>query len=561
MMTFVVACGARTELYVLGDATVADAADASDDLDAGFTDIVFDVPEFDVPQLLTCEEAGAMKGSVGCDYIVPTPSFYAQIAPPCWAVFVANDTPVPVQIAVARGATQYDPTKFGRLAESSGSPSTWPTIPPAGVPAGQVAVLFMEDDPSSTNTTPMTCPIPPAIEQQYGTELPGAGSQASLTGVGTAWHIATDVPVQMFDILPYGGASTFLPSAELLIPTASLGTNYFGVVPQRGTSSPQWGQIVATGNATSITVFPNVSLPSGPGVAAAPANVATSFQLNAGQYVQWQDSSEMSGTIIQSNKPVGFFGGHGNACYADSTSTGGGCDSVHQQIPPIVAFGSEYAVPAYTTRRLGGAPESIRYRFVGAVAGTKLAYDPPLSAAPTSIGVGQAADFEATGSFVVRSQDNLHPFYVGQVMTGCQVTDGSWNGGCLGDEEYVNILAPAQFLDSYVFFTDPTYAYTNLVFTRVRGPNGFEDVSLDCVPSPLGGWTSIDGAGKYEITNVWLVKDGTPQGSCMNGPHTAKSAGTFGVMVWGLDKYSSYAYPAGGNIAPINTVVVPPVPH
>ena len=170
-------------------------------------------------------------------------------------------------------------------------------------------------------------------------------------------------------------------------------------------------------------------------------------------------------------------------------------------------------------------------------------------------------DFETTLAFVVKAQDNNHPFFIGQVMTGCTVTGGSWNGGCLGDEEYVDILAPAQFLQKYVFFTDPTYPNTNLVFTRVKGPSGFEDVNLDCMTSPITGWKNIDAAGKYQLANVWLVKGGAAQGQCNNGPHSASSKGAFGIMVWGLDTFSSYAYPAGGNIAPINAVIIPPTPH
>jgi hypothetical protein len=269
----------------------------------------------------------------------------------------------------------------------------------------------------------------------------------------------------------------------------------------------------------------------------------------------------MSGTIISSNNPVGFFGGLGYDCYSDATSSGGGCDSAHQQVPPVSAFGSEYAVPPYTTRMASNQPESIRYRFVGAVAGTTLTYDPPVTGAPTTIKTGQVVDFETTLAFVVRAQDNNHPFFIGQVMTGCSVNGGSWNGGCLGDEEYVDILAPAQFLQKYVFFTDPTYPNTNLVFTRVKGPNGFQDVTLDCMTSPITGWKNIDSAGKYQLANVWLVKGGAAQGQCNNGPHSATSQGAFGIMVWGLDTFSSYAYPAGGNIAPINAVIIPPTPH
>ncbi len=524
-----------------------------------------------------CQAAGASKGSVGCDYVVPTPSFYSGIAPPCWAVFVANNWVKDVQITVARGGKTYNVTQFGRVAKAGSQASSWAAVPSSGLPPNQVAVLFMSEDPNSTNAGPLACSkasfigVTPAVSQQYGTALAGSGSTPSLTGIGTAWHLSTDLPVTMYDILPYGGASSYLPSAELLFPTSAWGTNYLGIVPQRGNSSPQWGQVVAMQDNTQITVFPNVALPSGSiggNVAAAPANQATVYTLNSGQYIEWQESNEMSGTIISSTNPVGFFGGLGYDCYSDTTSTGGGCDSAHQQVPPISAYGSEYAVPPYTTRRSDNMPESIRYRFVGAVNGTTLTYDPAVPSAPTTLKEGQVVDFETTLAFVVKAQDNNHPFYIGQVMTGCFVTGGSKNGCtgggsgcCLGDEEYVDLLAPAQFLQKYVFFTDPTYPTTNLVFTRVKGANGFQDVNLDCINTPLTGWKPIDAAGKYEMTNVNLIFGGTANGSCNNGPHTASSNGAFGVMVWGLDSASSYAYPAGGNVAPINSVVVPPTPH
>ncbi len=58
------------------------------------------------------------------------------------------------------------------------------------------------------------------------------------------------------------------------------------------------------------------------------------------------------------------------------------------------------------------------------------------------------------------------------------------------------------------------------------------------------------------------------QGTCDNGRHEAKSAGRFGLTVWGWGSgltttFStsavSYAYPAGASILPINDVVVPAV--
>jgi hypothetical protein len=118
------------------------------------------------------------------------------------------------------------------------------------------------------------------------------------------------------------------------------------------------------------------------------------------------------------------------------------------------------------------------------------------------------------------------------------------------------MLPPAQFLSKYVFFTDPTYSTTNLVFARVKTNQVFKDVTLDCLGT-LSGWKAV--GQDYEITNVDLIRGGMKNASCDNGPHTAWSDGAFGLMVWGIDEYSSYAYPAGGSIAPINAVVVPPM--
>jgi IgGFc binding protein len=517
--------------------------------------------------IVACDAAAASQGSVGCDYVVATPSFYAGIKPPCFAVFVANNWPKDVKLTVTRGGTSYNVSQFGRIAQAGVKETSWAPIPSTGLPPGKVAVLFMSHDPASVNGGPLICPIAPAISQTYGTALPNSGSSPSITGRGQAWHIATDLPVTAYDILPYGGASSYLPSAELLYPTTAWGTNYFGIVPLRGTASPQWGQLVAAQDNTNVTVLPNVTLPAGTNVITAPTNVATKYVLKAGEYIQWQESMEMSSTVIQSDKPVSFTGGQGYDCYQTSTSTGGGCDSAHQQVMPISAFGAEYLVPAYRTRRADNQDESIKYRLVGAVAGTTLSYSPQVPGAPTTVKNGQVIDFEATGSFVVKSQDINHPFYVGQIMPGCFVTGGSRNGCtgggggcCLGDEEYVNVLPPAQYLNKYVFFTDPTYPTTNLVFTRVKTAQGFQDVNLDCA-GVLKGWKPVGSTGQYEVTNIDLIFGGTKTGTCDNGPHTASSTGPFGVMVWGEDSASSYAYPAGGNVAPINTVVVQPVPN
>ena len=504
-----------------------------------------------------CDAAKASHGTIGCDFMVATPSFLPQIAPPCFAIFVANGWSKATVLTVSRGGTSYDVTMFGRIATAGAAESTWPTVPATGLPPGKIAVLFMSSDPNSENGGPLKCPVTDAVN---------AATAITGTGTGQAWHVTADVPVTSYDILPYGGAKSVLPSAELLLPTTAWGTNYFGIVPKmsnvKDTTGPQWGQLVAATDGTTVQVAPNTDLPAGTGVAAAPKGSTTTFTMNAGDVIQWQPSNEMSGSVISSDKPVGFVGGLGYDCYSSaSDSMGGGCDSAHQQIPPVSAFGSLYVAPPFASRAKDMSPESIPYRIVAAVDGTTLTYDPPIASAPATLGAGTPSDFETTQAFVVKSQDSAHPFYVGQIMSGCSLNGGTrGTSGCLGDEEYVNILPPAQYLTKYAFFTDPTYGTTNLVFVRTKTPEGFQDVTLDCAGT-ISGWKPVDSADTYEITNVDIVRDGTPNGSCVNGPQVASSNGPFGLMVWGEAYAASYAYPAGGNVAPINAVVVPPTPR
>ena len=147
-------------------------------------------------------------------------------------------------------------------------------------------------------------------------------------------------------------------------------------------------------------------------------------------------------------------------------------------------------------------------------------------------------------------------------MTGGEDFNGE------GDPEWVNVIPTAQYLDSYVLFTDPTYSETNLVVVRRPGNDGqFADVVLDCA-GPLQGWQPI---GQYQYTRVDLVTgDFQNVGNCSNGRHEIKSDVPFGVTVWGwgsgaagsfFTQYVSYAYPAGASVAKINEVTVVPDPR
>ncbi|HTN85984.1 MAG TPA: IgGFc-binding protein [Sorangium sp.] len=516
-----------------------------------------------------CEAAEKAGGSIGCDYLAPSPPFFgnelgsSSYSGACHAVFLANTWARHARLRVELGGEALDPAEFAYLPRGIGPSTTYAPLPEEGIPPGEVAVLFLSHLPGAgTRYGTLECPRPPAVLADVAVHNSGAG---------VAFEVASDTPVSAYDILPYGGAASFLPSASLLLPRSTWGTSYQVLAPHAQGAGVLWMTVVAAEDGTTVDLVPRASLPGGAGVPPARAGVATRITLGAGEVAQWM-GEDPSGAALRSSKPVGVWTGSTLLEVATATSRGaGGQDAAHQQIAPISALGSEYVGAGIVSRLRDEGPESVSYRLLGVANGTALVWDPaPPEEAPATLDAGEVREFETTSLFSVRSQDGEHPFLLTQYMPGAP---GATRPGCvaeiplpgqqcaLGDEEWVVQLPPEQFLERYVFFTDPTYGTTNLVITRVRGPDGFAEVHLSCL-GPVTGWQPVGNAGDFEVAHVDLSRGfvgATP--ACETSQHEASSAGAFGVTVWGTDDYASYGYPAGGSVASINDVVIPPVPQ
>jgi hypothetical protein len=503
-----------------------------------------------------CDSAKANKSTIGCDYYVADPEEFAEHSQSCFAAYVANTWTTPVTISVDYAGQKLNAATFSRIPSGSGQSITYGPLPNGQLPPGKVAIVFLAYDPTGGGDM---CPA--------GVTAAVTNAPVALLGTGTAnaFHVSTDRPVVAYDIYPYGGGSSAITSATLLIPTSAWDTNY---ITQSGypqstiipASEDPWPftQVVGMADGTKFTISPTADIIGGMGVAATAKGKPHTYTVNKGQIIQFAQPMELTGSVLQSTSPVGVWGGHN--CF-NVKVTDYACDSAHQQIPPVKALGHEYVGVRYRNR-VDNMEETVPWRVVGAVDGTKLTYDPAQTGAPATLNNGQIAEFDSTGPFSVKSQDDKHPFYVSGHMTGGQNANGA------GDPEWVNIIPPQQYLASYVFFTDPTYPETNLVFVRQKGPNGFADVKLDCVGN-LTGWTAVGKGGLYEYTRVDLVRHNfQPQGKCDNGLHLASSTVPFALTVWGwgtseamlFSTYASYAYPGGASVQPINTVVIPPNP-
>jgi hypothetical protein len=498
-----------------------------------------------------CAAAEDSQTTIGCDFYALTTAPMSQTRGSCYAALLANTWTSPVTLAVEYNGTKLPTAGFARVPQGSGT-LTYQPLANGQLAPGQIGILFLSAKDSGDEFW-TACPagVTPAVTADF-TDVDG-------TALGHAFHITTSAPVVAYDIFPYGGATSYVTSASLLVPTPAWGTNYIAVDgyaadPYLSMSfdGHPYIQIVAAADQTHVTISPTADIAPGTGVAGTGKGKPATYTLASGQFVQFMQDPELAGSPIQSDKPVSVWGG--SSC-ADVPVSSGACDSLHQQLVPVSTLGRTYTAVRYRNR--GMAEETVPWRFVGAVDGTTLTFDPPQMGAPATLASGQLVEYTAPGPFSVTSQDDKHPFYLGAHMTG-STEEPTTNSD--GDPDFVNIVPPDQWLPSYLFLTDPTYADTNLVFVRAKPKNGaFADVTLDCA-GKLAGWQAIGGGGTYEYTRVDLVIAGAPQGKCNNGVHTATSTAPFALTVWGWDHSVSYAYPAGMSTLPINMVVVPPVP-
>lgn len=499
-----------------------------------------------------CEAAKQSSSSYGCDYWALKTDIINEADGACFAAFVANTWDSNVHIQVEYNGQQLPTDKFIRMPSGQGQNLQYALYDSAiGVPPGQVAILFLSRYSSGFGTLP-DCPAPAALAIDSG---------VLGTGRGHAFHVTTDRPVVAYQILPYGGGSSAATSATLLLPTSVWNTNYVAINAYPASAiAPAFPSlsILANEDNTDVTILPKTSIQGGAGVDPAQANTPVTYHLNRGEYFQITQGPELTGSPIQSTKPIGFWGG---ASCLNVPVDHYACDSAQQQIPPVSAMGNEYVAVRYRNRNGGFGEETPPWRVVGMVDGTQLTYEPTAPpGAPLGLNLGDVFEFTHSGPFTVKSQDPDHPFYLAAYMTGGQDYMGE------GDAEWVNVIPQAQYLDYYVLFTDPTYSETELVVVRRPSKEGlFADVVLDCA-GPLTGWQKI---GAYEWTRADLVTgDFQDVGNCSNGRHEIKSELPFGVTVWGwgsaqssfFTEYVSYAYPAGASVAKINEVVVVPEP-
>jgi hypothetical protein len=492
-----------------------------------------------------CEAMVNNKSSIGCEYFA-TEMDNESGSDTCFAAYVANTWNQNLHITIEYAGQSLDAQTYVRVPLGFGPNLTLaPYDAVTGLAPGEVAVLLLNGP--SPNDSGVPCPIVPAI---------GPDTRIVGTGKGSSFSITTDLPAVAYQINPYGaGVGAAVAGASLLIPTSAWDTNYVAAdayahdLPGRAPSM----NIVATEDDTTVTMNPIVAVAGGGGLPSSAANQVLQFTLDRGQHAQFSQPAELTGSIIESDKPIGLMAGHSGLRVPIGVSY---ADHAEQMIPPVRALGHEYVGVMHRPRGSEGAV----WRVVGAVGGTTLDWIPDVGG-PATLEQGEVAEFITPEAFVVTSQDAEHPFMLHTYMSGSGWGPIGLSGH--GDSDFVISVPPEQYLPSYVFYTDPSYPESNLVVIRTKQAGMFWPVDLDCY-GPLDNWQAV---GDFEWTRIDLMTGNyQPANGCSTGVHQIDSDAPFGLWIWGwgtpatteFTQNRSYGYPGGMNIRPINDLVIDP---
>jgi len=492
-----------------------------------------------------CGAAAADRSSNGCEFYFQMPRFTKAYVQSCYAAFIVNTSLQPTEIALEYEGTRLDTSKALFAATPAGAALT-PHVGP--IPPGASAILFVSDRKSAIGGGGsggyVGCPEGSVSALIADSEIGG-------TGIGSSFRLTATAPVAISTMYPIGGAASYLSAATLLLPVATWGKEHLIVNGwEMSRSGAPAAQIVASEDDTEVTILPKHDLQDGTTLKGSAAGVPVTYRLAKGQHLQLVQDEELTGSIVSSTKPTSIFGGH--VC-AEVPASGTACDILAQQLPAFEQWGSEYVAVGYRPR-LGNEHEPMPYRIVAARDGTVLDYDPAIPpGAPTKLSAGEVVTFSAgTGdAFVVRSQDADHPFYLAAYMSGGggNIYDPSSSFGGQGDPDFVNVVPSGQYLSSYSFYADPTYAETSLVIVRAKSAGAFKDVWLECAGN-LGDFRPIGTRGEYEYRRVDLTRNHGPgeafgSSTCRSGLQRMRSEGPFTATLWGWDVYASYAHPGG----------------
>ncbi len=496
-----------------------------------------------------CGEAESSRSNIGCEYW-PTP--LANIAELDSSLFdfrivVSNPNANPANVEVTRGGA---------------------SVSTVSVPANGVSEI----------------PLPWVDGQSFG--LPTNDWAGIVVADGT-YRLTSDLPVTVSQFSPFeynvSGTFSFTNDATLLLPSHVLTGDYVGAsyVPLSRTTGMRGG-IVPTSNTlktpgyiavvgispepTNVEMFlsGNIAADRGGRWPAATRGSSIAFTLQQGEVAHvaaavppdcapgrpgynsvveggvigesffdtcQEVDHDLTGTRVIANRPIAAFGGH-SCAYVPYTSEA--CDHLEVQLAPIQTWGT-----SFVSTPMIDAPTARQnlVRITAAFDNTNVNVNPPQGGfASSSLSGRQWVEFLADGPFEVTADKAIQ---VTQYLLGQNYTMPE---AMRGDPAMTVLVPSEQWRSDYNFAAPSSYN---------AGTNGQSFLLLTRQP---GVDIQLDGAS---VSATWQTVGGREVGIAPveGGIHSLTSSASFGVVIYGLGSFTSYAYPAGLNLEQIVSLI------
>lgn len=384
-----------------------------------------------------------------------------------------------------------------------------------------------------------------------GFELEGFNDSGRLAAGGgqneqpalQAFHVESEKEVTVYALSQANTTS----DAFLVLPTDALGTDYtvlaytsdpggggggFGIHNE----TPSQFAVVAVEDETMVTIAPSARTHR---LGAAVQTV----RLNRGQVYLVQadmrafEALDLTGTKVQSNKPVAIFAGHQRATVP--LGDGQSRDVLIEQLPPVETWGQSVFLVPYT--QPSDATNNMiddRFRIMAAFDNTDVRID------------GQLVTTLAAGGFYEGVLNRpMHVTTDGPVLVAQYkqtAPQAIFNNG-LGDPFMMFVPPSEQFLPGYRLISaqaadeEGGITYTEQYVTIIAPTAKLATVTLDGVPVDPGRFTPIV-ASDYSFASLRTT----------DGVHSVQADTGIGVYVYGYGIANSYGYIGGTNFTPLD---------
>ena len=386
------------------------------------------------------------------------------------------------------------------------------------------------------------------IELQGDTESNGqnsSGNQAEAVAENV-FNVSTDKDVTVYAL---NQAST-TSDAFLVLPTDALGKDHYvlsynshrnGSVASTGNTPSQFA-IVATEDNTEITINP--SAPTSKRSSSNPIltilNQGETFLVQASMTVG-DGSGDMTGTRVQSTKPIALFSGHQRAIIPIKNSELSSRDHIVEQLPSVDTWGrTAIVVPFPKPFNATNLSQDI-YRVLAAYDSTDVLIN---GVKTTTLSKGGMYQSVLTTPQVISSNKAI---MVAQYKK-TSGTQNSFNTDYNGDPFMMLVPPSDQFQDNYRFVSIQA---VNVLNGGITMQQGYDEQWITLVmPNSAVSTTRLDGQQIGIIPGVTITAiPGTNYSYAwirvIDGVHAVTSNERVGIYVYGYGRANSYGYVGG----------------